>query len=477
MHRFHYLLKPSASRYISVWNQSLSRYLGKSRLFPLILAAAFVASCSDDGVSDELLPTIAPSAMVIADTSVSPSATLTPSEKPPLPQTSTPLPEAILSTDVQTGTMDELTEIPVTTAPSPTEQRSTALPTPLIPTPNPSPTPSPTPSPGATATDGPTPLQPIEPWPNPTEHPFPVSESPRHGVAVAFGSGANSGLKANLSSWTYSWTAHVPKGESYVQHSPMLTGGPSSGLPSVETIIDMDERADHDYWLVFNECEQHWQCDATPQEAADFFHDEIVTTMYEQGADSDAKLIVGGINAHACGILWLTEFLTYYEDNFGTLPRAGWHFHIYPEIEPNTWPNNCSGQWDFNDNLFISPEAAFNLWLDRMEGVLAFIQQYGTVEDEIWITEMGCLNHGYHQAQSPVCQRSEFMITYAPKILEWLNNEGRWVTRYAWFTNWDDNYWDATKLFSSIDGPWTYSSLGWFYTQIQPASGVSIPVR
>jgi hypothetical protein len=77
----------------------------------------------------------------------------------------------------------------------------------------------------------------------------------------------------------------------------MLTGGPSNGLPAIETIADLDGRADHEYWLVFNECEQHWQCDAFPQEAAIFYHDEDVETMYGQGADPDARLIVGGINA------------------------------------------------------------------------------------------------------------------------------------------------------------------------------------
>jgi hypothetical protein len=255
----------------------------------------------------------------------------------------------------------------------------------------------------------------------------------------------------------------------------MLTGSPSAGIPSIETIADMDGRADHDYWLVFNECEQHWQCDASPQEAAIFYHDVVVETMYGQGADPDARLIVGGINAHACGIQWLSEFVTHYESNYGPLPRAGWHFHIYPEILPNTWPANCSGQWDFDDTLFHNPDEAFNLWTDRAAGVLAFAQQYGRVEDEIWITEMGCLNHGFHQEQRPVCQESGFMATYAPKILSWLNNEGRWVTRYAWYTNWDTNYWNATKLFSSVDGPWKYSSLGWFFSQIIPASSSSLP--
>jgi hypothetical protein len=252
----------------------------------------------------------------------------------------------------------------------------------------------------------------------------------------------------------------------------MLTGSPSNGVPAYDTIVEMDSRAEHNYWLIFNECEQHWQCNSSPEDAARFYHDQVVSIIYGEGADADARLIVGGVNSHECGIQWLVEFVTYYESNYGELPRAGWHFHVYPEVKPNTWPSNCSGQWDFDDTLFGSPDEAFNLWSGHAFNALAFVQQYGRPEDEIWFTEIGCLNHGYHQIQGPVCQAPGFVESYAPRILSWLNNEGRWVTRYAWYTNWDTNYWSATKLFSSIDGPWQYSSLGWFFSQILPASSV-----
>ncbi|HET6445741.1 MAG TPA: glycosyl hydrolase [candidate division Zixibacteria bacterium] len=447
-------------------NSSITRRLIKPEKYLLSLILVFIVSCAANRQPAENLPTLAPSAVPLADVP-SPPATEEPTAAPTLPPTSSPLVLAGTLANTVAGQGEKTPVETPTHTPSPTRVPPSATPTLQLPAPIPTELPpTPTPSP----TTRPPPNPPDEPWPAPTQHPYPVSSSPRHGVAVAFGTGTESGIRAEDYGWTYSWTSYVPVETSRGQHIPMLTGGPANGLPAFDTIVDLDARAEHNYWLVFNECEQHWQCDATPQEAADFYHDEVVATLYEQGADPDAKLIVGGVNAHDCGLRWLAEFMTYYEATYGPLPRAGWHFHIYPDILPNTWPTNCSGQWDFDDTLFSSPDEAFNLWTDRAHGILGFIQQYGSIDDEIWITEMGCLNHGFHQQQQPVCQESGFMAAFTPKILAWLNDEGRWVTRYAWYTNWDNNYWDATKIFSSVEGPWTFSSLGWFYTQILPAS-------
>lgn len=439
----------------------------------VILAAVLIVSCSENLLTEDLIPTLAPSAVPFAALPVSPTAEYTPTGRPTLPATSTPRQITKTPTESVRDNHQPTLEAPVSDTPSPTSVPPSATPT------RPPPTRTPTelpPSPTSSPTTRSDPFPPDEPWPDPTQHPFPISNDPRHGAAAAFGAGEDSRIEAEEYNWTYSWTPYIPPGTSGVQHVPMLTGSPSNGMPENETIAVMDGRAEHDYWLVFNECEQHWQCDTSPQEAAIFYHDVVVETMYGQGADPDARLIVGGVNAHECGIQWLSEFLIYYEANYGQLPRAGWHFHIYPEILPNTWPQNCSGQWHFDDTLFYNPDEAFNLWTDRVAGVLAFAQQYGRVEDEIWITEMGCLNHGFHQEQRQVCQEKGFMAAYAPKILSWLNNEGRWVTRYAWYTNWDTKYWNATKLFSSIEGPWKYSSLGWFFSQVIPASSSSLPI-
>jgi hypothetical protein len=261
-----------------------------------------------------------------------------------------------------------------------------------------------------------------------------------------------------------------------VQHVPMLTGGPINGLPDHDIIVEMDNRQPNNLWLVFNECENHLQCNTTPQEAARFYHDQVVEVLYNQGADADAELIVGGVNAHVCGIAWLEQFVTAYEAAYGPLPRAGWHFHVYPEMHPNGWPGaGCAGTWDFDDTLFPDPSTAFALWREHAHNALAFVQQYGRPGDEIWFTEMGCLNYGNHQEQRPVCQAEGFIDTYAKAILAWLNSEGRWVTRYAWYTNWDYKYWQVTKLLASVEEPWQFSSLGWYYRQIAPAAAVPLP--
>jgi hypothetical protein len=316
-------------------------------------------------------------------------------------------------------------------------------------------------------------------WPAAAAHPYPTSAVPRHGVAVALGGAPDEAYGFGPYSWTYSWTAYVPPTPKRAEHVPMLVGNPRSGLPPFEQIVERDGWSTHNYWLVFNECEHQGQCNTSPQEAARFFHDEVVELLFVQGADADADLIVGGVNAHPCGIQWLVGFVTFYEDNYGPMPRAGWHFHLYPEIQAGGWPNNCNGDWGFNDWLFPDVESAFGLWREHANNALEFVQQYGRPEDEVWFTEMGCLNYGYHQEQRPVCQADGFMQAYSARILEWLNGDGRWVTRYAWYTNWDTKYWQVTRLIAEaeVGMPWQYSSLGWWYKEIVPAAAVRLPGR
>lgn len=78
--------------------------------------------------------------------------------------------------------------------------------------------------------------------------------------------------------------------------------------------------ADPHYWLVLNECENETQCNMTPQQAADFYRNLVIAMS---DIDPDARLIVGGVNASPCGVLWLKNFVVYYEDNYGEVPRAG----------------------------------------------------------------------------------------------------------------------------------------------------------
>lgn len=254
----------------------------------------------------------------------------------------------------------------------------------------------------------------------------------------------------------------------------MLAGSPRSNLPSVGQIQLLDSYNSHNYWIVFNECEHQFQCNTSPAEAAQFFHDKVVDLLFTQGGDPDADIIIGGVNAHPCGILWLKNFVDYYQVTYGPLPYTGWHFHLYPEMRPSGWPNSCDGGWSFDDTLMPNVDAAFNLWRDHAANALAFVQEYGQPGDEIWFTEMGCLNYGFHQVQAPVCQAEGFMQDYASRILGWLNTDGRWVTRYAWFTNWTTRYFEVTYLIAEVpnDQPWKYSSLGYWYAQIVPAAAL-----
>jgi hypothetical protein len=355
------------------------------------------------------------------------------------------------------------------------ENRPTATPS-ATPTLAPSNTPTAAPTNTSTPTRVGFPRPPEVVWPSATPHSFPVSDSPRHGVAVAWGGAPPGSFGSGDYSWTYSWTTFVPATPTGVEHIPMLISNPRNELPAVELVRERDVQTEHNYWLVFNECEHQLQCNTSPAEAAQYYHDRVVDLVFTQGGDADADLIIGGVNAHPCGIVWLKNFVDYYRVTYGELPYSGWHFHLYPEIVPGGWPQNCNGNWGFNDWLFPDAETAFNLWREHALNALAFVQEYGRPDDEVWFTEMGCLNYGDHQVQGPVCQGEGFMEDYAGRILGWLNGEGRWVTRYAWYTNWDSRYWRVTHLIA--DAPsgeqWQYSSLGYWYSQIEPAAAVPL---
>lgn len=315
-----------------------------------------------------------------------------------------------------------------------------------------------TPPPGSTAT------------PRPTPRPA----SPRHGVAASLYSQDNT----NLSQWRYSWSPFVPVFNN-LQHVPMISGSPRETLPSVADIQLADQRTTHDYWLAFNECEHQNQCNSSPQSAADYYHNQVIDLLYNQGGDPNARLIVGGVNAHPCGIKWLTDFVNYYQNTYGPLPHTGWHFHIYPELRPQD-PNGCTGSWIFDDTLFPNPQAAFDLWKQHAYNALNFVQTYGNQTDEIWFTEMGCLNYGGHQVEGPICQAEGFILTYAQSIVGWLNGEGRWVTRYAWYTDWTNAYFKVTMLLSEAyppnhTGALPLTPLGQYYSGVTPASAVSLP--
>ncbi|MCL4870981.1 MAG: glycoside hydrolase family protein [Anaerolineae bacterium] len=445
------------------------------QLIFILLITVFIPACRS--IPLPILPTLVPTANIPPDERVSPDPLA-------LIPTFTPGPGYNPETAGLTPGDPYRTAEPTNTSPLPTRtptrtQTPTITPT-LPPTPIPPPTFPPTEelftrTPISIPNDGPTFTPTLTPIPSATPTPIPQISSPRKGFAASLYSQDN----LVLGQWRYIWSPYVPPEYQVLQHVPMLVSRPSNGLPSIPDIQLADSRTNHNYWLVFNECEHQNQCNTSPQAAADFYHNQVVEIMYNQGADPDAKLIVGGVNAHPCGIKWLRDFVTHYQDNYGPLPHAGWHFHLYPEIRPGD-PVNCTGNWMFDDTLFPDPQTAFNLWRQHAYNALSFVQTYGQRTDEIWFTEMGCLNYGNHQVPGPVCQADGFMMAYAPLILNWLNGEGRWVTRYAWYTDYSTGYFKATMLLSEVfpyghTGPLPLSELGQYYSRVTPTSAVPLP--
>jgi hypothetical protein len=422
---------------------------------------ALVTDTAVPTASQTLLPTY--TVMALATREVGETATSLPTAEPPaatalLPTiTSAPTPASAPATETATPTAVVPTNTPLPLA----TNTATMYPTVMAPA----------------NTAGPPPPTPSAAWPVPTAHPFPVSTTPRQGIAAVLNGGATPIDDTTLGQWQYAYGPYMRFTFTDLQHVPLLVGGPRNGLTGTAFIVEMDQRSEHDYWLVFNECEHQLQCAATPQEAAEFFRHQVVEVLFNQGADANAQLIIGGVNAHPCGIDWLENFVSYYEANYGELPHAGWHFHLYPEIRPGNWPANCGGDWEFDDLLFPNPQAAFELWRTHARSTLEFVQQYGDRDDEIWFTEIGCLNSGNHQQEGPVCPAPGFMAGYVPLMLEWLNNEGRWVTRYAWYTDWDTNYWNYTKLYQTVDGTTTRElrPAGLFYSQVRAAEAIPLP--
>lgn len=300
-----------------------------------------------------------------------------------------------------------------------------------------------------------------------------------------------------------------------MEHVPLLVwrpwGAPDPGLPGTPTrtpvptpipeiLATIAARTPHNYWLIFNECEHQLQCRTDPVEAAISYHDLIVPFL--NSVDPQAELIVGGVNAHECGIKWLEDFMIYYRQNYGEPPfLAGWHFHLYPDVVALDWitqgTEGCDSNWGYYDDRVNTVDEAWAAWQADVYNIWAFVGQYGDiVEDEIWISEMGCLNPGGHDLPGPICGQEGYMYEYTRRITTWLNTAGRWVDRYAWFTDIaaaEVEYWDYTRLYYRQlvgtptptippGGPtptpgYGFSALGNFYGGVTPAAAVDITRR
>ena len=72
------------------------------------------------------------------------------------------------------------------------------------------------------------------------------------------------------------------------------------------------------------------------------------------------------------------------------------------------------------------------------------------------------------------CGANAFMNSYVADITNWLNTEGRWVTRYAWYGNYDGAHIDSSMLRSNNPPP-NWTSLGLYYAQVTPQSVQPFP--
>jgi hypothetical protein len=297
----------------------------------------------------------------------------------------------------------------------------------------------------------------------PTTNPYPTSGLPRQGVASGSYDSTQPYL-AQLADWAYvylpAWGGDYPQDHKLV---PFLTTGKL--LPSVKAMQQADLKTpDHDYWLVFNECELMDQCEMLPEEQAEFYHDDILPQIAQ--GDPDARLIIGGTTAHECGLAWLSRFVRAYQTMYGEdPPRAGWHFHIYPDVapRPNEWQlgQACPDSWH-GEGYGVGDIEHYIAGANR---VRHWWSLYGSPDDEIWVTETGCLNSGV----CPPNAGHRDMVHYMAAVTAYLNGDGRWIDRYAWYTDIGSDF-DITELYLSVTTTPTPKPIGRYYPLITPSA-------
>lgn len=354
-------------------------------------------------------------------------------------------------------------------------------------------------------------------WPSPTIHPLlpdlSTTPMPRHGMAAAFADGP---IRPDMGEWTYVWSPFPNREELADDTIPMLHSSVYEGGLISRRLVENRSVADlrpYPYWSVLNECDNNWQCDAAPEEAADFYYQEVMRMMNTlDPADVPAQaLIIGGTSAHACGIEWLARFVQTYEERYGPIPRAGWHFHIYPGLVADPEKSNCNA-WYFDYDLVKDP-ASINVEFERqLDNILNFLwtevwAEGEEITDEIWITEMGCILGSYNDLDGtvqpgltpmpgatfvPGCDATHdggYPLTYhfVAEITGRLQDEWRWVDRYAWYTNWEPaqrypyaQFYEMTPVPEGLRQPIpdtipTLTNLGTYFEQITPAPAIAKP--
>lgn len=336
-------------------------------------------------------------------------------------------------------------------------------------------------------------------WVPPTPIPTTIlstPDNPRKGVAASLGDGWGNTIRPTIGTWAYYWTGIAPLGTQYgVQYIPLVAGNLSAPLDPITLQGYYNNSGGHHYWLVFNECENNYQCNTTPLQAATFFKEEVIEAI--SAIDPAPKFIVGGVNAHACGVRWLKDFVIEYTIRYDEPPPvAGWHFHLYPNVYPKDWqpsdvnclysPTEFENGANYHGWDWWGADSDGSLhnwrlldWERDMINIYNFIYTYSQADHEVWITEMGCIGTAlwYPPAPTPgpvYCGANDFLNNYVAGITNWLNTEGRWVTRYAWYGDYDGTHIDSSMLRSG-NPPADWTSLGLYYARVTPQSIQPLP--
>jgi hypothetical protein len=303
----------------------------------------------------------------------------------------------------------------------------------------------------------------------PTPNPYPTASAPRQGV-VANSYPPSEPYLPQLGSWAWQGWKNTGPFPTDVQWVPMLVR--DTVLPTLAEVQAMDAQTDHGYWLVFNECENWGVCNTPPEEQAELYHDEVLPLVYDQGGDPDAELIIGGSSAHPCGLAWLTRFVETYRSLYGEdPPRAGWHFHVYPEVGPrpdlwqpgepcpDTWPGAVTGEANITN--YVEDAERFRRWWSL----------YGSPDDEVWLTETGCLAMWF-QTHCPDTTVHPNMVDYMAAITAYLNDQGRWIDRYSWYVDYDDVFESSWLITDPTISPVEFTDIGIYYSQVVPSAHV-----
>lgn len=370
---------------------------------------------------------------------------------------------------------------------------------------------TPVPAYPAPATSTPLSPNPNQPWPTPTPFSLTPVSTPRKGIAPSFNDDV---YRTDYADWSYVWSAYGA--EATQLEVPMLIGSIYEHSQPTRWHIVPGILGKHDgYLTVFNECEHNWQCDASPEEAADYFYQEVyrLLTTIEPGdlkVGLEPRLIIGGNNAYPCGIQWLSQFVTTYEARYGPLDDlvAGWHFHIYPDVYSDS-QSNCNN-WVNRASAVSNPQTTQAIVEDQLAGIRLFLYEYvwesgQPLDDEVWLTEVGCtygsgniLPSGTREAGltpqpgatfEPGCdyETNGYPLVYymLSEFTGRLNEDWNWVDRYAWYSNWSDRFdytlmYDITPVPEGTPQPTpnaqpTLTDLGLYYHQVTPAPAQPLP--